>query len=207
MAGPIEAWTSTPNKKDNLTSGWASKTLFNFQSPTSDIQVDHTYEVFEEIIGVGKNYKGTNILPANYFAADNTGDSRTFKITMLFDKFLDGNDMNFNLGLYDIDNSTSFEIGPRTLTGIRDTGSGAVNLSKLEYYCCVYLDNGADLIMSINGTIMYEKDGANSGTAIIEPFNGYATLTNGVMVSYSFSILNKCGDKIAIYSLVVEELG
>ncbi len=89
MAGPSSAWTSTPNKKDNLTNGWTSKTLFNFQMPFSDVQVDNNYEVFEEIIGIGYNYKGTNILPNNYFAADNTGDSRTFKITMLFDKFLD----------------------------------------------------------------------------------------------------------------------
>ena len=61
MAGPSSAWTSTPNKKDNLTNGWTSKTLFNFQMPFSDVQVDNNYEVFEEIIGIGYNYKGTNI--------------------------------------------------------------------------------------------------------------------------------------------------
>jgi len=205
MAGPSSVWASTPNKKDNLTNGWTSKTLFNFQMPFSDVEVNHTSEVFAGIISAGLNYKGTNILPNNYFAADNTGDSRTFKITMLFDKFLDGNSMNFNLGLYDINNSTPFEIGPRAVTGIRN--AGGTNLSKLEYYCCVYLDNGTDLIMSINGTIIYEKDGAGTNTTIIEPFNGYITLTNGVSVSYSFYILNKCGDKILPYSLVVEELG
>jgi len=205
MAGPSSAWTSTPNKKDNLTNGWTSKTLFNFQMPFSDVQVDNNYEVFEEIIGIGYNYKGTNILPTNYFAADNTGDSRTFKITMLFDKFLDGNNMDLRLGLYDINNSNLFTIPPRTLTGTRNAGS--INLSKLEYYCCVYLDNGTDLIMSINGTIIYEKDVAGTNTTIIEPFNGYTTLTNGVAVSYSFSISNRCGAAIIPYSLVVEELG
>lgn len=205
MAGPSSAWTSTPNKKDNLTNGWTSKTLFNFQMPFSDVQVGNFNEVFGEIILAGLNYKGTNILPTNYFAADNTGDSRTFKITMLFDKSLDGNNMNFNLGLYDINNSTPFDIAPRTVTGT--INSGSFNLSKLEYYCCVYLDNGTDLIMSINGTIIYEKDVAGSNTTIIEPFNGYITLTNGVTVNYSFYILNKCGDNIIPYSLVVEELG
>ena len=205
MAGPSSAWTSTPNKKDNLTNGWTSKTLFNFQMPFSDVQVDHNYKVFEEIIGIGYNYKGTNILPTNYFAADNTGDSRTFKVTMLFDKNIDGLDMNFNLGLYDIDNSAEFQVGPRTITNMRN--ASGFSLSKLEYYCCVYLDNGTNLIMSINGTIMYEKDGAGTTTTNIEPFNGYTTLTNGVAVSYSFSILNKCGAAIIPYSLVVEELG
>jgi len=205
MAGPSSAWTSTPNKKDNLTNGWTSKTLFNFQMPFSDAQVGDFNEVFGEIIGAGLNYKGTNILPTDYFAADNTGDSRTFKITMLFDKFLDGNNMDLRLGLYDINNSNSFTIPPRTLTGT--INSGYINLSKLEYYCCVYLDNGTDLMMSINGTIIYEKDGAGTNTTIIEPFNGYITLTNGVGVSYSFSIFNRCGANIIPYSLVLEELG
>lgn len=200
------AWISTPNKKDNLTSGWTSKTLFNFQLPTSESYVGDTKEVFKEIINIyGYNYKGTNILPANYFAADNAGYSRTFKITMLFDKLLDGNNMNFNLGLYDINNSTSFYVGPRTITPTRSV-SGVV-LSKLEYYCCVYLYNGTDLVMSINGTIMYEYQGAGSRTTIIEPFNGFNFLTNGAGVSYSLFIENRCMDNIFPYSLVVEELG
>lgn len=206
MAGPTSTWTSTPNKKDNLTNGWTSKTLFNFQMPTADISVANATEVFGELIGAGFNYKGTNILPANYFAADNVGDSRTFKITMLFDKYIDGNDMNFNLGLYDIDNATAFEVGPRTATPIRS--SSGVSLSKLEYYCCVFYDfANSNLIMSINGTIMYEHNGAGSQTTIIEPFNGSATLTNGSAVSYSLYIKNKCSDKIILYSLVVEEIG
>jgi hypothetical protein len=205
MAGPSSVWTSTPNKKDNLTNGWTSKTLFNFQMPFSDVQVGNFNEVFGEIILAGLNYKGTNILPTDYFAADNNQDSRTFKITMLFDKFLDGNNMDLRLGLYDINNSNSFTISPRTLTGT--INSGSLGLSKLEYYCCVYLDNGTDLIMSINGTIIYEKDVAGTNTTIIQPFNGYTTLTNGVAVSYSFIILNRCEANIIPYSLVVEELG
>lgn len=205
MAGPNSTWTSTPNKKDNLTNGWTSKTLFNFQMPTADISVANATEVFGELIGAGFNYKGTNILPANYFAADNVGDSRTFKITMLFDKYIDGNDMNFNLGLLDMDNSAEFSVSPRTVTGTSSVSR--VGLSKLEYYCCVYWKSGTDLIMSINGTIMYEKDGVDSATTIIEPFNGYTTLTNGVSVSYSFLIFNKCQDTIHPYSLVIEELG
>lgn len=205
MAGPTSTWTSTPNKKDNLTNGWTSKTLFNFQMPTADISVANATEVFGELIVAGFNYKGTNILPANYFAADNVGDSRTFKITMLFDKYIDGNDMNFNLGLLDMDNSAEFAVSPRTVTGTSSVSG--VGLSKLEYYCCVYWKSGTDLIMSINGTIMYEKDGVDSATTIIEPFNGYTTLTNGVSVSYSFLIFNKCQDGIHPYSLVIEELG
>lgn len=200
-------WISTPNKKNNLTSGWTSKTLFNYQLSSDEVQVNDSTEVFANIISTyGYNYKGTNILPVNYFAADNIQDSRTFKITMLFDKNLDGNNMNFNLGLYDIDNATAFEVGPRTATPIRS--SSGVSLSKLEYYCCVFYDfANSNLIMSINGTIMYEHNGAGSQTTIIEPFNGSATLTNGSAVSYSLYIKNKCSDKIILYSLVVEEIG
>jgi len=206
MAGPTSAWTSTPNKKDNLTNGWTSKTLFNYQLGTQEGVVSNNDEVFDTIINThGFNYKGTNILPINYFAADNNSDSRTFKITMLFDKALDGLKTDLKLGLYDKTNSTEFEIGPRYKTSTKNLGG--YTLSKLEYYCCVYFDNGTDLIMGINGTTMYEYDLVGTGAGMIEPYVNAAKLTYGANVEYKFRIYNACSDSIIIYSLVVEELG
>jgi len=206
MSSVQSTWSSTPNKKDNLTSGWTSKTIFNYQLANNQLSVNNGDEVFDTIISNLFNYKGTNVLPDNYFAADNDRDSRTFKITMLFDKFLDGNKIDLKLGLYDITFSTEFEIGPRVKTGTKNIGGA--NLVKLEYYCCVYRrDDDNSLIMGITGTAMYEYDAAGTYSTIVEPYVGSAILTNETDVEYKFRILNVCGDKIAIYSLVVEELG
>jgi len=187
MASSASVWVSTPNKKDNLTSGWTSKTLFNFQLPTNESYVGDTKEVFNEIINIyGTNYKGTNVLPKEYFAADNYQDSRTFKITMLFDKLLDGEKINFDLGLYDMNNYTAIVVDA-------PFGGGTINLggttfAKLEYYCCVFYDtNDSSLKMSIIGTIMYEAEGGSSATTIIQPYDGYAVLPYGTSSTYSFS--------------------
>ena len=200
-------WVSTPNKKDNLTNGWTSKTLFNYQFPESDVTVNDSTEVFANIINTyGINYKGTNILPAYYFLADNSEDSRTFKITMLFDKQLDNQNVSFALGLYDINNSTAEVVGPLAMGGTKN--AGGVTLAKLEYYCCVYYNNDTgELIMSIVGAIIYTPDTPGTANTLIQPYKGYAVLPNGMAPSYSLYIENQCEAGIFPHSLVVEELG
>ena len=82
---PQEIWTSTPEKTNHLTRGWYHKTLFTFQMAQDILSIPAGNDIIADIVSNGTNYKGSNELPPYYFASDNNGAGRGFKITVIYE--------------------------------------------------------------------------------------------------------------------------
>lgn len=194
-------WIATPNKVDHLTKGFTSKIIFNYQY-TGGVSVDSTKEVFTEIKTIfTNNYKGTNVLPANYFAGD---DGRTFKISMYFVKPLDGNDINLIQQLYDVDNSTNYDFNFDYLGPV---GSGSGNtFVKYEVYLSYFKETGGpSYITEAVGSMIYGEKG-NGGQVRIISLNTSNTLSSGTSPVYEIRIFNNGASAIYPVNLVIEEI-
>lgn len=194
-------WLATPNKVDHLTRGFTSKVIFNYEY-TGGVSVANGDEVFNIITNsFGKNYKGTNALPANYFAGD---DGRTFKISMYFLHPLDENDIDVVTRLYDVTNNTNYDfnfdyVGPTAM----DTGNAFV---KYEVYLSYFKETGGPTyVAEAVGSMIYGEK-ANGGQVRIVSLNVANTLNNGTSPVYRIQIRNNGVSTITPLNLVIEEI-
>ena len=196
-------WVSTPNKTDNLKSGYTTKVLFNYQY-TSGTTVGTNQEIFDKIINsFGKQFRGSNTLPADYF--DKFSDGRGFRIVMYFERPFDGNDLDIQTGIYDLTNATGYTIANQqnTYTMVTDTGNSMV---RYESYLSFFTDlaGSPDYYISATGAILFNcKPGPT--TAFMIPHNNYVQLTGGPTCDYRLQLANKGAD-IYVHSLMLEEV-
>lgn len=193
-------WIATPNKTDHLTQGFTSKILYNYQY-TGGVGVENGNEVFEVIKNsFGKNFKGTNGLPANYFAGD---DGRTLKISMYFFKTYDGTDINLRQQLYDTVNYITYHYDfDYSYTVATDTGS---TLVKYEVYLTYFYEttNPAYATSAIGSMFFHNKPDGNN--MVMLQLNTSNDLSNGTSPAYEVKIYNN-GGTIYPVSLMIEEI-
>jgi len=185
-------WKNTPNKKDHLTNGYTSKTLFNFQYPDDGFFIYPNSYIFKEIINNGGNYKGSNQLPKNYFNCD---DGRTLKISMLFDKYIDGIDIDLIILL------EGNEVG-ETIGITKDIFKW--NQCELVFYITKYFDPtvGANFSM-MSGKLTRAPE---AGYLVSSPVRGSLDIPD-ISVPISIEIHNKVqNEPIKINSLIIEEI-
>jgi hypothetical protein len=198
---PSTTWVYTPNKTDHLTRGFTSKVVYNYHYQYGVLVAD-TGDVFTELNTFGKNTKGSYTLPSKYFAGD---DGQCFRITMYFEKAVDGADMNIEQGVYDVDNSITLGIASPTFPTPTDS-AGGTTLSKYECYITkLYTPGDTTYHLQATGNITYASK-ADGSALFMTPFNNYVALTNGITPVYQFSILNKCAADINVLSLMIEEI-
>jgi len=204
MSLPTVQWKSTPNKTDHLTKGYTSKVLYTYNYNTTDVLYNDP--IISTINTAGKNFKGINTLPRYYFEGD---DGKGFKITMYFNKLLDGQNVSIQARLIDIDNNISYAIA----NPIFETTTVSVaeqTLCRYELYINSYR-SGNNYYIEGNGSIIYSNisnGGGSSGTNLVmEPLGGGDIFTSsGTGVDYNLELFNKCADTIQIISLIIEEI-
>lgn len=200
-AAPSTGWVYTPNKTDHLTRGFTSKVIYNYQYQAGVLVADSS-EVFTEINTFSKNTKGSYTLPSNYFAGD---DGQCFRITMYFEKAVDGADMNIEQCVYDVNNTTLLTIASPTITTPTDV-TGGTTLSKYECYITkLYTPGDTTYHLQAIGNITYASKADGVGLCMT-PFNNFIALTNGTTPVYQFYILNSCLADINVLSLMIEEI-
>jgi hypothetical protein len=200
-AAPSTRWVYTPNKTDHLTRGFTSKVIYNYQYQAGVLVADSS-EVFTEINTFSKNTKGSYTLPSKYFAGD---DGQCFRITMYFEKAVDGYDMNIEQGVKDVDNSITLGIASPTFNTPTDS-AGGTTLAKYECYITkLYTPGDTTYHLQATGNITYASK-ADGSALFMTPFNNYIALTNGITPVYQFSISNKCSADINVLSLMIEEI-
>ena len=185
-------WKNTPNKKDHLTNGYTSKTLFNFQYPDDGFFIYPNSYIFKEIINNGGNYKGSNQLPKNYFNCD---DGRTLKISMLFDKYIDGLPISLLISLED------------NGVGVADGFTKEIfkwNQCELVFYITKYFDrNSGNNFSMTSGKLTFAPE---TGYSYSSPVQGNLDIPD-ISVPISIEILNKVQtEPIKIKSLIIEEI-
>lgn len=200
-AAPSTGWVYTPNKTDHLTRGFTSKVIYNYQYQAGVLVADSS-DVFTEINTFSKNTKGSYTLPSKYFAGD---DGQCFRITMYFEKAVDGADMNIEQCVYDVDNTTLLTIASPTITTPTDV-TGGTTLSKYECYITkLYTPGDTTYHLQATGNITYASKADGVGLCMT-PFNNFIALTNGITPVYQFYILNSCLADINVLSLMIEEI-
>jgi hypothetical protein len=199
-SSPRGRWGYTPNKVNHLTKGFTSKVIYNYHYKDG-VTVANSSDVFDALVTFNENQKGSCILPANYFAGD---DGQGLRITMYFEKALDGADIDIQQGIYDKTNSVLYTIAAPTFTTPVDSGGGTTlakyecNITKLYVSTIYYLQ--------AVGSILYASKAGGVGVNMT-PFNNYVAFAEaGASVIYQFYILNKCSANINIISLMIEEL-
>jgi hypothetical protein len=199
-SAPKSKWVYTPNKTDHLTRGFTSKVIYNYQYQAGKTVADST-DIFTGLTTLDKNTKGSYTLPSEYFAGD---DGQGFRITMYFEKKVDGADMNIHQCIYDVDNTTLIIIAAPTFTTPTDN-TGGTTLAKYECYITKLYQPGDAYYLQATGNITYSSK-AGGSSPYITPFNWYTPLPNGTNPAYQFYILNKCSADINVISLMIEEI-
>lgn len=202
MAGYSTKWLSTPDKVNHQTRGYTSKVIFNYQS-IEGIIIPATEEIFPNIITTDFNYKGSNILPADYFS---DADGRTFRITMYFLKELLGNKLAINLKMTDIDeaeqlNVATPEFNPNTVNTETDT------LVKYECELSAFKISTGIAMQGI-GNIMYFNSSTDDGTNVVflPIYRPGALFTGPAISGYSIDLINPNEEPITVLSLIIEEI-
>jgi hypothetical protein len=203
MAAPQEIWQSTPEKTNHLTQGWVNKTLFHYHS-LNQVTVANGDYVVDEIIADTYNYKGTNLLPANYFPSNNYEDGRQFKITMYYTYPLDGTTTDINVGLYDVTNSIFYGASVSQEVG---TSSGYI-IIKAQFYCSVFYNTGDSApYMYINGELLFSSKSDWTNDVYCRPMQGALSAAGGTSVEYKIAVRNRSDSSIDVQYLTIEEVG
>lgn len=192
-------WIATPNKTDHLTSGFTSKVIYNYQY-AGGVTVSSGDQVFYVIKNsLGKNYKGTNILPENYFAGD---DGRTFRISMYFFKAYDGTDIDLRQRLVDRSNNVIYEYPFSTYTIGTDSGA---TLVKYEVYLSYFYETNNPIYATAAMGSMFFHNKPDGNNVIMLQLTADQDLTNGTSPVYEIEIKN-AGGEITPVSLMIEEI-
>lgn len=202
MAGYSTTWLSTPNKVNHNTKGYTSKVIFNYQS-LQGISIDSAEEIFPNIITTDFNYKGSNILPADYFS---DADGRTFRITMYFLKELIGDKLSITLKITDIHDNEQLTVAvPEFIATTANTGT--FTLAKYECELSAF-KTSTGIAMQGVGNIMYFNSDDNTGTPVVFlPIYRPGALFTGAAISrYSIDLINASDSIITVLSVIIEEI-
>jgi len=202
MAGYSKTWVAIPDKVNHNTKGYTSKVIFNYQS-LEGISIDGADEIFPNIITTDLNYKGSNILPVDYFS---DADGRTFRITMYFLKELIGGKLSINLKMTDIDEAEVLDVAiPAFNPTIMDTSG--FTLAKYECELSAFKTTTGIAVQGV-GNIMYFNSDNNTGASVVFlPIYGPGALFTGPAISgYSIDLINPNEETITVLSLIIEEI-
>jgi hypothetical protein len=202
MPAPQIKWVATPDKVNHNTKGYTSKVIFNYQS-IEGIVIPSGNDILVDTIFTNLNYKGSNILPVDYFS---DADGRTFRITMYFRKELLGTKLSIDLKMTDIDEADQFNIA------INDFNPNTVNtetftLAKYECEVSAFKTISGLFVQGV-GNIMYFNSGTDNGTNVvfIPITKPGATFTGAAIDGYSIDIINSNEEPITVLSLIIEEI-
>lgn len=202
MAGIQTEWLATPDKVNHNTKGYTSKVIFNYQS-LEGIIIPATEEIFPNIITTDLNYKGSNILPVDYFS---DADGRTFRITMYFLQELVGDKLSINLKMTDINAVNQVNVAiPEFIPNTANTGT--ITLAKYECELSAFKTSTGTAMQGI-GNIMYFNSGADDGTNVVflPIYRPGALFTGPAISGYSIDLINPNGEPIKVLSVIIEEI-
>lgn len=202
MAGYSKIWVATPDKVNHNTKGYTSKVIFNYQS-IEGISIDSAEEIFPNIITTDFNYKGSNILPADYFS---DADGRTFRITMYFLQELVGDKLSINLKMTDIDAVNQVNVAIPEFAPIT-TNTGTFTLAKYECELSAFKTTTGLAVQGV-GNIMYFNSGTDDGSNVVflPIYRPGALFTGPAISGYSIDLINPNGEPITVLSVIIEEI-
>lgn len=201
---PRETWTATPEKTNHLTRGWYHKTLFTFQN-TNDLAVAPGDDIIATIISDGRSYKGSNELPAYYFADNNNDTGRGFKITIYYKYLLDNSKTGLKIGLRETSGGTFYSIDKQVQVA---SDSSEPMFVKAQFYCTSFYDtNTAHTAFQINGELMFSNKASQTNDVYMIPYWGALELTAGLSTPYSIQARNYSDNNIYILYCTIEEIG
>lgn len=201
MAGIQTKWLSTPDKVNHNTKGYTSKVIFNYQS-LDGIEIASGAQILFNIITTDLNYKGSNILPVNYFS---DADGRTFRITMYFLQELNGDRIRIDCQMMNIDQEDNRNIAIPDF-GFYSSNTGAITLIKYE--CEVSAFNAASGLAAQGfGNIIFSNSDNEGTNVVFIPISGPGTIFSGNAIEgYSIDLVNNSGSIITVKSLIIEEI-
>ena len=204
MAAPEEIWQSTPEKTNHLTQGWVNKTLFHYHN-FNTVQVPYGDYIVDDIIADTYNYKGTNLLPINYFPSNNYEDGRQFKITMYYAYPLDGSTMEIVVGLYDVTNGNLYAGSVQQEVA---NSSGNYIIVKAQFYCSVFYDSGNNCpYISVNGELLFSNKETWTNDVFCRPVQMSFPIYGGTSVEYKIALKNGSNSNLTMQYLTIEEVG
>jgi len=202
MAFYTTKWLATPDKVNHNTKGYTSKVIFNYQSIEGIVIPDSEY-ILPNIINTDFNYKGSNILPADYFS---NADGRTLRITMYFLKELVGDKLSITLKVTDIHNNEELtvavpEFNPTT------TNTESPTLAKYECELSAFKTSTGIAMQGI-GNMMYFNSGTDDGSNVVFlPIYGPGALFTGLATEgFIINVINPNDESITVLSLIIEEI-
>lgn len=202
---PQEFWAATPEKTNHLTRGWYHKTLFTFQMPVDTLAIPAGNDIIADIISNNLNYKGSNELPAYYFADNNNnGAGRSFKVTVIYEYILDGSKTGLRIGLYDPAGPTSFYTSGQVTTG---TGGGYIHITA-QFYCTSFWDvTNSNIAFQVNGDLMFSNKSPGTNDVYKVPYYEALQITTGISIPYQLQLLNYSDNSLYINYVSIEEIG
>jgi hypothetical protein len=204
---PGEIWTATPEKTNHLTRGWYHKTLFTFQIMDQEVPVSTGGDIIPEIITVGKNYKGSNVLPAYYFADNNNDTGRGFKITVIYQYQLDGSKTGLSIGLYDSAGPNSFLVSKNQTVGGSGGGTDPIFVTS-QFYCTSFWDVGnSHPAFQVSGDLMFSDKSPGTNDVYKIPYSEALQITSGNAIPYEIRVRSNSDNDMYIQYLSIEEIG
>lgn len=202
---PQEIWYATPEKTNHSTKGWYHKTLFTFQMATEILSIPAGNDIIADIISNGKNYKGSNELPAYYFADNNdNGAGRGFKITVIYEYALDGSKTGLSVGLYDPTGPNSF----LTSNNCPVTSDSGYLHATAQFYCTSFWDNAESYpAFQVNGDLMWSNKSSGTNDVYKVPFYEALQITAGNAIPYQLQLINYSDNSMYINYVSIEEIG
>jgi hypothetical protein len=201
---PQEPWTATPEKTNHLTSGWYHKTLFTFQMAQDILSISAGGDIIADIIGNGTNYKGSNVLPAYYFADNNNDTGRGFKVTVIYEYTLDNSKTGLSIGLYDPAGPNQFITSQNvTVAG----GGGFIHITA-QFYCTSFWDaTNSCPVFQVNGDLMFSNKSPGTNDVYKVPYYEALQITSGNAIPYQLRIRNNSDNSLFINYISIEEIG
>jgi hypothetical protein len=201
---PTENWTATPEKTNHLTRGWYHKTLFTFQMPVDTLSIPAGNDIIADIISNGENYKGSNVLPAYYFADNNNDTGRGFKVTVIYEYTLAGDKTGLSIGLYDSTGPNQFITSQNVTTG---GGGGYIHVTA-QFYCTSFWDGvNACPAFQVNGDLMFSNKSPGTNDVYKVPYFEALQITSGNAIPYQLQLVNYSDSSMFINYVSIEEIG
>lgn len=208
MPLPRVIYSAAPDKVSDGSLGWLNRTLFSFQS-AGGTRVPNGEDVFQSIRSDGYNYKGSNILPINYFRSPNVNSGKSLKITMYFGIQQYGEGINIHTGLKDITNDVDYLISPYSIGYVSDGKD--LSYCKYESYISTFISydsSNPGCFLQATGNITFPVNPNNTTrTTTINNIIEIADYTTNEL-SYRPILINRCdGRDLSVVSLMLEEIG